>query len=76
MDPLLIGVICIILLFLLMAGGLNIGSGMAIIGFAGFWVLVGGKAAFSRLAIIPFETVASFDLAVLPLFLLMANVIF
>lgn len=76
MDPILVGVIGIILLFLLMAWGLNIGAGMAIIGFAGFWVLVGGRAAFSRLAVVPFETVATFDLAVLPLFLFMANVIF
>lgn len=76
MDPILVGVIGIILLFLLMAGGLNIGAGMAIIGFTGFWVLVGAKAAFSRLAVVPFETVATFDLAVLPLFLFMANVIF
>ena len=76
MDPVLVGIIGIIILFWLMAEGLNIATSMAIVGFAGFGVLVGWKAAFSRLAVIPFETVASFDLAVLPLFLLMANVIF
>lgn len=42
----------------------------------GFWILVGKNAAFSRMAIIPFETVASYSLAVLPLFLFMANIIF
>jgi hypothetical protein len=59
MDPIVIGIIAIGLLFVLLACGLDVGTSLGVIGFFGFWILVGKNAAFSRMAIIPFETVAS-----------------
>ncbi|MBN1848999.1 MAG: TRAP transporter large permease [Deltaproteobacteria bacterium] len=76
MDPILVGIIGILFLFVLLACGLDVGTSLGIIGFLGFWILVGKNAAFSRMAITPFETIADYSLAVLPLFLLMANIIF
>ena len=76
MTPILAGIIGFIVLFLLLAIGLPIGFGMALVGFGGFWYLVSQSAAFSKLIVTPFDTVCSYDLAVLPLFLLMAHVTF
>jgi C4-dicarboxylate transporter, DctM subunit len=76
MSPILVGIIGFIVLFFLLAIGLPIGFGMALVGFGGFWFLVSQSAAFSKLIVTPFDTVCSYDLAVLPLFLLMAHVTF
>ena len=76
MSPILVGIIGFIVLFFLLAVGLPIGFGMALVGFGGFWYLVSQSAAFSKLIVTPFDTVCSYDLAVLPLFLLMAHVTF
>jgi C4-dicarboxylate transporter DctM subunit len=76
MSPILVGIIGFIVLFFLLAIGLPIGFGMALIGFGGFWYLVSQSAALSKLIVTPFDTVCSYDLAVLPLFLLMAHVTF
>lgn len=76
MSPILVGIIGFIVLFFLLAIGLPIGFGMALVGFGGFWYLVSQSAAFSKLIVTPFDTVCSYDLAVLPLFLLMAHVTF
>ncbi|MFC1532430.1 TRAP transporter large permease [Thermodesulfobacteriota bacterium] len=76
MEPVTIGIIGILGLFVLLALGLSVGTALAMLGFLGFWAIVGQNAALSRMAIIPYETVSSYGLAVLPLFILMANVIF
>jgi len=76
MSPLLIGIIGFILLFALLAFGVPIGAGMALMGFLGFWFLVSDVASFTKLAIVPFDTASSYSLAVLPLFIFMAQVVF
>lgn len=76
MSPIVIGVIGFILLFVLLGFGMPIGGGMALMGFVGIWVLISGPAAFTKLAIVPFQTVTDYSLAVLPLFILMAQVVF
>lgn len=76
MSSIEIGIIAFVILLLLLAFGLPIGFGMILIGFAGIWYLISDVAAFTKMAIVPFSTVNSFDLSVLPLFLLMAHVIF
>lgn len=76
MSLVTIGIIGIIILFTLLALGMPIGVGMGIVGVAGMWYVISGSAAYAKLAIPPFETVASYELAVVPLFLLMAHVVF
>jgi len=76
MSPILIGLIGFAALFLLLALGIPIGAGMALVGFVGLWFLISGTAAFTKLAVVPFQTVTDYSLAVLPLFILMAQVVF
>jgi C4-dicarboxylate transporter DctM subunit len=76
MSPINIGLIGFSVLFFLLALGLPVGAGMAIVGFTGLWYFLGGAQAIAKVGITAFSTVNSYDLAVLPLFLLMANVCF
>lgn len=76
MEPITAGIIGLVVLFILLAVGAPIGISMAVVGTAGLGYLVAGSAALSKLAIVPFSTVADYNLAVLPLFLLMAEVVF
>lgn len=76
MDPVTIGLIGFVVLFALLAVGLPIGAGMALIGFFGVWFITSGTAAFVKLALVPFQVATDYSLAVLPLFVLMAQVVF
>ncbi|WP_300458139.1 TRAP transporter large permease [Desulfobacula sp.] len=76
MSPVLIGIIAFVVLFSLLAFGVPIGAGMALVGFTGLWFLISDVAAFTKLAVVPFQTITDYSLAVLPLFLLMAQVVF
>ena len=76
MSPVLFGILGFVVLFSLLAVGMPIGGGMALVGFAGVWYLISDAAAFIKLAVVPFQTVTDYSLAVLPLFILMAQVVF
>ena len=76
MSPVIVGVIGFVALFSLLAFGLPIGVGMALLGFGGLWYLISQGAAIAKMGIIPFEVMANWSLATLPLFLLMAHIIF
>ena len=76
MSAITIGYICFALLFILLALGTPIGVGMGVVGVAGIWYVISGSAAYSKMAIPPFETVANYEYAVVPLFILMAHVVF
>ncbi len=76
MSPVLVGLIAFAILFTLIAFKLPIGVAMALVGFFGIWYLISSQAAFVKLAIVPFQTVASYELAVMPLFLVMAHIVF
>jgi tripartite ATP-independent transporter DctM subunit len=76
MSPVIIGIFGFVVLFSLLAVGMPIGGGMALVGFAGVWYLISDAAAFIKLAVVPFQTVTDYSLAVLPLFILMAQVVF
>ncbi|MFC1820140.1 TRAP transporter large permease subunit, partial [Thermodesulfobacteriota bacterium] len=76
MSPIMVGVIGLIVLFAILACGLPIGIGMALVGFAGAWWLMSLGAAFGQIATTPFVIVCNYAFAVLPLFLLMAQIVF
>jgi len=75
MSPVLTGIVGFVLLFALLGIGVPIGAGMTLVGFIGFAYLVSDVAAITKLALVPFQTVTDYSLAVLPLFLLMAHVV-
>jgi len=76
MSPITIGIIAFVILFSLLALKVPIGAGMALMGFLGIRYLISDVAAFTKLAIVPYQTITDYSLAVLPLFVLMAQVIF
>ena len=76
MSPIVVGIIGFVALFSLLAFGLPIGIGMALVGFGGLWYLISQGAAIIKLGIIPFEVMTNWGLATLPLFLLMAHIVF
>ena len=76
MSAIVFGCIGLAVLFILLAFGMPIGLGMAAIGFAGllyFWPI---DAAIGKIVYSPFQTVLSYDLSVIPLFILMAHIAF
>ena len=76
MDPVAIGLIGFVVLFGLIALGLPIGAAMGLVGFAGIWLLISNTAALTKLALVPFQVATDYNLAVLPLFVFMAHVVF
>lgn len=76
MTPVEAGIIGLILIFILIALGLPVGISMGVIGASGVWYLISGDAALAKMAYVPFEVIIKYDLATLPLFILMAHVVF
>jgi len=76
MSPELIGLIGILSLFALLAMGMPIGFAMGIVGTVGFAAILGWDAALTKVATSSFHSIANVDLAALPMFLLMAQVLF
>ncbi|MFC1533293.1 TRAP transporter large permease [Thermodesulfobacteriota bacterium] len=76
MSPITVGLIAFVCLFILITLGTPVGLAMMVIGFSGLLVFLSVPAALSMLTFIPYETIASYSLSVMPLFLFMANVAF
>ncbi|MFH1489306.1 MAG: TRAP transporter large permease [Pseudomonadota bacterium] len=76
MSPILIGIIGIIILFILMASGMNVGIAMAVSGFLGIVYIMGFSQALSILGAAPYRTAAAYTMSVIPLFVLMGNLSF
>lgn len=74
MTPVMIGIIGLVILFILLFIGIPVGVSLGLVAVAGLWVLLGDTATLLKMAITPFRMVESYDLSVLPLFLLMADV--
>jgi C4-dicarboxylate transporter, DctM subunit len=75
MTPVEIGIIGFLMLFALLVLGMPVGFGMGLVGFLGMLTLFPFSAALIKMATVPFQIMSSYTLAVLPLFLLMANII-
>jgi C4-dicarboxylate transporter DctM subunit len=76
MTPVEAGIIGLVLVFIFIALGLPVGISMGVIGAAGVWYLISGDAALAKMAYVPYEVITNYDLATLPLFILMAHVVF
>ncbi|MCX5839018.1 MAG: TRAP transporter large permease [Deltaproteobacteria bacterium] len=73
MNPLLIGLLGLVLLLSLLLLRMPIGLSMAITGFLGFCVLSTFKAGFSLLGLVTYQTASNYTLTVIPLFILMGQ---
>ena len=70
-DPLIVGYVGVVLLFLFLALGVPVAVAMGIVGICGMYVGVGELFLVGQLRSLPFATVNEYGLAVLPLFVLM-----
>lgn len=66
-----VGVLGLIMMFTLMALKLPVGAAMAIPGALGIWAVVGWNAAEGVFHRMPYDSVASWSLSVLPMFIIM-----
>ena len=73
LDPVTTGIIVGPVLFLMLGLGVHIGISLGLCGILGIYLAIGPDAAWAQLATIPFSTTNSFDLAVIPLFILMGS---
>jgi C4-dicarboxylate transporter, DctM subunit len=71
MDPTLLTILIFGLLFLLLAGGMPIGFAMGVSAFLGTLVMIAPDAALSLLGQTAYETAITYDLSIVPLFVLM-----
>jgi len=76
LEPLLAGILGILILLGLMALGMPIAFSMGLVGFAGYCYVVGVDAGFSQLESVPYGVGSDYILSVLPLFLLMGQFAF
>lgn len=76
MTPVQIGILGCICLFVLLAASMPVAFAMAIVGFAGFAVVVSPTAAMSMITMDLYDTFSSYNLTVIPLFVLMGQVAF
>jgi tripartite ATP-independent transporter DctM subunit len=76
MSPTTVGIIGIIALFVLIFSRMPVGFLMAIIGFVGFAAIVSVDASLNLLAKDIFSVFASYNLTVIPLFVLMGQIAF
>jgi C4-dicarboxylate transporter DctM subunit len=74
MSPGPVGLLGLLLLLILLSLRMWIGFALALVGFLGFAYIGGLKAALGVLATVPYSTVSSYNLTVIPLFLLMGTV--
>jgi C4-dicarboxylate transporter DctM subunit len=75
MDIITIAAIGLVIMFILMfLIGMPIGFSMALIGFCGAFYVIGKGAAFSILRTFPYQYSSSYDMVVIPLFVLMGEV--
>jgi len=76
MTPLQTGLIGCVLLLLLLASSMPVGFAMAAAGAIGFSMIVTPTAALSMMAADLYETFSSYNLTVIPLFVLMGQIAF
>ncbi len=76
MNPVSIGLLGILLLFLLLLTSMPVAFAMIISGAAGFALIVNSHAAFSMVTADIVDTFSSYNLSVIPLFVLMGQTAF
>jgi len=76
MDNLVVGALGVVFLLILIILGFPVGIAMGVTGFLGILIMKGLGTAIGALYFIPHSSVASFTLAVIPMFILMGYLAF
>lgn len=76
MIPEIIGLIALVALLVILLLGIPIGASLALVGMVGLALLISPEAALIKTGVIAFDTVSRYELGVLPLFMLMAQICF
>src|SRR5438132_14198983 len=74
MDPTLLAVSILVLLFVLLAAGMPIGFAMGLSAFIGTLLLIDVQAALALLGQTAYETAFTYNLSVVPMFVLMGYI--
>ena len=74
MDPSLLAILILCLLFVLLAGGMPIGFAMGLSAFLGTLLLIDADAALALLGQTAYETALTYGLSVIPMFVLMGYI--
>lgn len=74
MDPTFLAVSILVLLFVLLAAGMPIGFAMGLSAFLGTLLLIDAQAAFALLGQTAYETALTYNLSVVPMFVLMGYI--
>ena len=74
MPPSIIAILILGLLFVLLAGGMPLGFAMGLSGFLGTLLLIDANAALALLGQTAYETSLTYNLSVIPLFVLMGYI--
>jgi tripartite ATP-independent transporter DctM subunit len=75
MDPLIVGIIGLVLLLVFLYLGINLALSFFIIGFFGL-LLVQGPSVLIFVQLVPYTAINSFDFSVIPLFVFMGMLLF
>ncbi len=76
LSPFTLGLIDVGILILLLFSGLHVGLAIGLTGFLGMACLSGSDAALTLLATVPYSTISSYNLSIIPLFILMGTFAF
>ena len=76
MSPEIAGITGLLLLLILLLAGMPIGFALGLVGISGLSILLSPEAAVIKSGVIAFQTIMNYELGVLPMFLLMANITF
>ena len=74
MDPITIGILCFLALFVLLIMTVPIGFAMGLCGLVGMSMIIGVGPSLSLFGTTVYETTATYDLSIIPLFVLMGAV--
>lgn len=75
MSNLTVGILCLVLLFVLLAMKMWVGAAMALSGFLGLFLIRGFSSAWQMLYTTTFDNIASYSLTVMPMFVFMGCII-
>ncbi|MFT4089335.1 MAG: TRAP transporter large permease [Asticcacaulis sp.] len=76
MTPEVVGILGVIVLLALLTTGIPIAAALGLVGCVGLAILISPEAALIKSGVVAWETISKYELAVLPLFLLMAHLCF
>lgn len=71
LNPSIFGIVGMVFLVLLLFSGMEVGIALALIGFLGMAFLTCRSSALTLIATVPYSAIASYDLSIIPLFILM-----